>query len=221
MALGGAQIIPRPRQWRPGPPAPWAGRDLDLSLERIRAVFSGRVGRPSPVERAGARRSAVLAPFFDDAGRTHVVVTRRSWDLRHHRGEISFPGGGEDPADGGPVDTALRETEEEVGLDRAEVEVLGELDHLTTVSSDRFIVPVVGVLPGRPGGLVAQPSEVEAILQVPLEDLVVPDRYREERWGPPEVDHPVHFFEIEGDTIWGATAAMLRQVLVLLTTGAP
>lgn len=221
MALGGAQIIPRPHQWRPGPPAPWAGRDLDLSLARLRSVFTGRVGRRSPVESRGARPSAVLAPFYEHGDRTHVLVTRRSWDLRHHRGEVSFPGGGADPGDGGPVGTALREANEEVGLDPGRVEVLGELDHLTTVSSDRFIVPVVGVLAARPQGLVAQPSEVEAILEVPLDALVEADRYREERWGPPEVDHPVHFFEIEGDTIWGATAAMLRQLLLLLMADRP
>ena len=217
MARGGVQVIPRPGIWRPGPPAPWAGRELDVSLDRIRAVFTGRSGTRSPVEAHGAQRSAVLAPFFEVDDRTHVLVTRRAWDMRHHRGEVSFPGGGEEPDDGGDtVRTALRESHEEVGLDPSLVEVLGELDHLTTVSSDRSIVPVVGILGARPADLIAQASEVEAILEVAVDDLLHPESYREERWGPLDIDHPVFFFEIEGDTIWGATAAMLRQFLLLL-----
>ena len=220
MARGGDQIIPRPPDWRPGPPAPWEGLGPpDLTLERIRSVFAGRVGSPSSVEADGARRSAVLAPFFDRGGRTHVLVTRRSWDMRHHRGEVSFPGGGEEPGDRSPVETALREAFEEVALDPARVEVVGELDHLTTVSSDRFIVPVVGILDGPPVGLVAEPREVEAIIELPVEDLLGEEVYREERWGPLEIDHPVHFFEVDGDTIWGATAAMLRHFLILMSGG--
>jgi 8-oxo-dGTP pyrophosphatase MutT (NUDIX family) len=217
MARGGVQVIPRPQIWRPGPPAPWIGHELDVSVERIRLVFGGRVGERSPVEAHGLQRSAVLAPFFEIDDRTHVLVTRRAWDMRHHRGEVSFPGGGEEPDDGGDtVRTALRESQEEVGLDPTSVDVLGELDHLTTVSSDRSIVPVVGILPSRPTGLVAEEREVEAILEVPVDELLHPESYREERWGPLEIDHPVHFFEIEGDTIWGATAAMLRQFLLLM-----
>lgn len=182
-------------------------------------MFDGRVGAPSTVEAAGARASAVLAPFFERDGRTHVLVTRRSWDMRHHRGEVSFPGGGEEPDDASPVETALREAFEEVALDPARVEVVGELDHLTTVSSDRFIIPVVGILDGPPVGLVPEPTEVEAIIELPVDDLLAPGVYREERWGPPEIDHPVHFFEVDGDTIWGATAAMLHHFLILVSGG--
>lgn len=218
MARGGVQVIPRPDVWRPGSPPPWADLGpLDVSVGRIREVFRDRAGIPSPVEARGAPRSAVLAPFYDAGGTTHVLVTRRSWDMRHHRGEVSFPGGGEEPGDGGDtVRTALRESQEEIGLDPTAVEIVGELNHLTTVSSDRSIVPIVGLLSRPPRGLVAQPSEVEAIIEVPVAELLHPDSYREERWGPLDVDHPVHFFEIEGDTIWGATAAMLRQFLMLM-----
>jgi 8-oxo-dGTP pyrophosphatase MutT (NUDIX family) len=155
----------------------------------------------------------VLAAWYLRDGEPHVICTRRSWNLRTHRGEVSFPGGGEEPGDASLHDTALREAWEEVGLPPESVEVLGELDHLTTITSDRFIVPVIGLLAAPPTGLVAQESEVEAILEVPLSALLHPDAYREERWGPLSIDHPVVFFEIEGDTIWGATGAMLRQFL--------
>jgi len=157
-----------------------------------------------------------LVACYERDGEPHVLCTRRSWELRTHRGEVSFPGGGADPEDPDLIHTALREATEEIGLQPDVVEVLGELDHLTTITSDRFIVPYVGVLDRPPVGLVAAESEVEAILEVPLAALTHPDAYREERWGPPEIDFPVVFFEIEGDTIWGATGAMLRQFLHLL-----
>src|SRR5439155_8384135 len=123
------------------------------------------------------------------------------------------------------VNAALREAHEEVGLDPATVEVLGELDHLTTITSRSFIVPFVAVLPDRPS-LVPNPGEVDAVLHVPVAELLLDDVYREERWPfvtrpawfPPDVPftpgadlRPIFFFELVGDTIWGATAAMLRH----------
>ena len=218
MPLGGDQEIPRPRTWRPGTPAAWSPSLIDeLSLDLIRSTFVGRVGRPSPVEGAGARESAVLAPFYEEGGELFLLATRRSWALRTHRGEVSFPGGGAEPHDSDLTATALRESAEEVGLDPTSVAVHGELDHLSTVSSDRFIVPFVATLDGPPTNLVPQQSEVDKILHVPVRELLLPGRYREERWGPDHIDYPVHFFEVEGDTIWGATAAMLERFFVLLS----
>jgi 8-oxo-dGTP pyrophosphatase MutT (NUDIX family) len=215
VSLGGAQEIPRPPDWRPGDPRPWVDAiGTDEFFATVRSVYAGRVGAPAAVEgRPGIRRSAVLAAWYLRDDEPYVLCTRRSWNLRTHRGEVSFPGGGEEAGDASLHETALREAWEEVGLDPASVEVLGELDHLTTVTSDRFIVPVVGLLDAPPVGLVAQESEVEQILEVPLSALLHPDAFREERWGSLGIDHPIAFFEIEGDTIWGATGAMLHQFL--------
>jgi 8-oxo-dGTP pyrophosphatase MutT (NUDIX family) len=143
------------------------------------------------------------------------VLNRRAQHLRSHRGEVSFPGGGQD-GDEDLITTALRESCEETGMDRSSVEIIGELDHLETVTSRSFIVPYVGVLPGRPD-LEPNPAEVELILHVPLDELLLDGVYREERWGLPPLDRPIHFFEVVGDTIWGATAHMLRGFLALIT----
>jgi len=216
---GGPQRIPRPPGTRPGDPPPWASLAEDArrpTLDGIRrALAGGPPPRRSPVEAVTSRFSAVLVPLYEDGGDVHVVLTRRAWHMRSHTGEVSFPGGKQEPGES-LWDTALREAQEEVALDPASVEQVGELHHLATVTSRASIVPYVGVLPGRPE-LRPNPDEVDAVLHVPLPELLHPDTYRQERWGVPGLDRPIHFFEIPGDTIWGATAAMLVDLLARLT----
>ena len=163
---------------------------------------------------ASPRQSAVLAPLYDGEAGPTVVLTRRAAHLRNHRGEVSFPGGRQEDHDADLVATALREAHEEIGLDPTAVEIIGRLDQLSTFVSRSMIHPFVGVLPGRPEGLVADPGEVEHILHVPLAELVDPEAFHEELWRFPDgADRSLTFFEIEGDTVWGATARMLRQLL--------
>jgi 8-oxo-dGTP pyrophosphatase MutT (NUDIX family) len=219
---GGDQVIPRPLRTTPGAPAPWA--DLPASarrstLDEVRRTFA-EIGPALRAEREGLpgldRASAVLAPLYEDGGELHVVLTRRTWSLRSHQGEVSFPGGRQDEGED-LTGTALRESQEEVHLDPASVEIVGELDHLATVTSRSFIVPYVGALAARPH-LVANPSEVEAVLHVPVAELLDPAIFREERWEfPGGYTRPIFFFELVGDTVWGATGAMLRQLLGLMT----
>lgn len=219
LSRGGAQVIPRPASIRPGSPPPWidlAPADRRVTMASIRASFAA-APEPllSPLEKTGVRASAVLAALYESGGEVYVVLTRRAQHLRAHRGEVSFPGGGQDPGEDLRT-TALREAGEEVGLDPAGVEIIGELDHLQTVTSRSYIVPYVAVLAGRPT-LEANPSEVELILHVALSDLLDPAIFREERWGVAPLEFAVQFFEIPGDTIWGATGRMLRNLLGVLT----
>jgi len=187
-----------------------------FTLPAIReALARADTPRPSRLEGTGVRASAVLAPLYEHDGEVHVVLTRRAQHLRSHRGEVSFPGGGQDPGEDLRT-TALREAHEETRLDPTSVEIIGELDHLETVTSRSYITPYVGALPARPE-LEPNPSEVEKILHVRLLDLVGPAVFREERWGLPPLDRPIYFFEVVGDTIWGATAFMLRNFLALVT----
>jgi 8-oxo-dGTP pyrophosphatase MutT (NUDIX family) len=164
---------------------------------------------------ASGLASAVLAALYEEHGEVLVVLTRRAQHLRSHRGEVSFPGGGQETGEDLQA-TALREAREEIDLDPGSVEIIGRLDHLTTFTNRSFIVPFVGILAARPA-LTANAGEVELILHVPLNDLLAEGVFREERWGVPPLDRPQMFFEIVGDTIWGATAAMLRNLLALAT----
>lgn len=216
---GGPQRIPRPSGHRPGARAPWArlsDAERTVTVAGLRSRFDaiGPACR-SPREGHVDRASAVLAAVYEHAGESWVILTRRSAALRVHSGEVSFPGGGQDAGED-LQDTARREACEEVGLDPGLVEIIGELDHLSTITSNSFIVPFVAVLAHRPQ-LSPNPGEVDAVLHVPLAELLDPAHFREERWDIFGVDRPMWFFELVGDTVWGATAAMLRQLLGFAT----
>lgn len=158
-----------------------------------------------------ARHSAVLVTLAEGGSGPEVLLTRRSWQLSSHRGEISFPGGRTDPGET-PQDTALREAREEVGLDPAAVDVRGELEHLNTVVSRSYIVPKVATV-AEPMPLVAQTMEVDRVLWVPLAEFTRDDTYRSEVWGVGSTRRTLHFFELDDETVWGATAHMLVDLL--------
>jgi 8-oxo-dGTP pyrophosphatase MutT (NUDIX family) len=189
---------------------------LQVTTEEIVRVVRGTDVNDVGADFSGVRPSAVLVLLADDAdGNAGVLLTRRSSTLRNHSGEISFPGGRIDPGET-EIDAALREANEEVGLDPAMVEVVGELDHLATVVSRSHIVPVVGRVPTQ---LVLAPAsaEVERVLWVPLGEFVRDDTYRAERWTVPpglgKGERVLYFFELDDETVWGATAHIIVDLL--------
>ncbi len=153
-------------------------------------------------------RAAVLVPLYEEDGLLRLVLTRRPEDMRTHAGDVVFPGGMIDPADGGPVDTAIRETWEEVGIPPDHVEVLGGLPPATTRSEEMLIVPVVARV-RRPGVLVPEPGEVEAIIEPAVDALLDDASWRTETWG----GHRLWFYEFPEGTLWGATARIVRELL--------
>ena len=216
---GGEQHIPRPAGARPGRRAPWAdaGPRSILVPDVVDAVVAKGPARGPEITVADARAAAVLVAVFpdpdDDAAR--VVLTRRSSTLRNHRGEVAFPGGRQDPGEELPH-AALREAHEEIGLDPSAVDIVGELDHLTTVASRFVVAPFVGVLPGRPDYR-PNHAEIDRAFDVRLAELLHPEVYREEVWEFAWGQRYVSFFLLEGETVWGATARILRQLLLLVT----
>ena len=174
------------------------------------------VATHSPVRVATAeRRAAVLAPILTRGETHHVLFTRRSDDLGEHPGQMSFPGGGAEPEDDDLRGTALREADEEIGLTAPEVSVVGQLDEIETVS-EYVVSPFVGRAPDRE--YVPDDREVAEIVALPVPALTDRDNYESERR-----DHPrygsirLHFFHVDGYTVWGATGRMLVQLLELAT----
>ena len=238
-------FIPRPTSVEEGEPPPWAGRridDLDMAAVRRRLALHSPVHVEGPMA-PDVRRSAVLVPLFGD-DEVWVVLGKRSAELPSHRGDISFPGGRHDPdADRDLAETAVREAEEEMGIEPAQVEIVGELDHLGTVTTRFLIAPYVAVFHGDAHALRPTDGEVERVLLVPLRRLLEPGVYHQEIWGGagprlaergpddpsarwsggaapegPMGPRPVNFFTIDDwDVVWGATATMLRQLLDVAT----
>ena len=201
--------MPRPATWEPGPDAPFgtnAVPALDALLDRV-----NRRSQSFTPAFPGARHSAVLVALAPSDRGVEVLLTRRSMEMRTHRGEISFPGGRLDPGETA-ADAALREAHEEVGLDPALVSVEGELEHLNTIVSRSYIVPVVASL-AAPVDVLPTSPEVDRVLWVPLDEFTRPDTYRSERWGAPPTDRLLHFFELDDETVWGATASVIVQLL--------
>jgi 8-oxo-dGTP pyrophosphatase MutT (NUDIX family) len=219
-ARGGQQRIPRPPHVGAGDVPPWSSLDdgeRAIGVDRVRKAVAGAPpGRPLAPTVPGAQAAAVLVPVFSEDGLARLILTRRSTNLPSHRGEVAFPGGkvhdGETSEAG-----ALREAQEEVGIPPDDVEVVGPLEELATVAGRFVLAPFVGVLPGRPV-LVPNPAEVARIFDVAVAELLEPDVYHEERWELPGIgERPMHFFDVAGETVWGATARILHELLTLVT----
>ena len=196
-----------------------AAHPLTITVDDIEAVLADSPpGQPIVPTFPDARASAVLIALADGEQGAEVLLTRRSRHMRNHKGEISFPGGRMDPGET-PPETALREAHEEVGLDPSLVTLFAELDHLSTVVSRSHIVPLVGRLPQIIPFGPASP-EVERVFWLPLAELVRPDTYHSERWGRTPTDRLLHFFELEDETVWGATAFMLVDLLTRIGAAA-
>lgn len=140
-----------------------------------------------------------------------VLLTKRTEDVEHHKGQISFPGGGIDQGDNDIVATALREASEEIGLDPGDVQILGLFDDHWTPSG-YCITPVVGFCSRLPQ-LTPNPDEVEKIIEIPVSFFLDSKNERVEHRRRGDRDLPVYFYTYGDLIIWGATAAMLRSIL--------
>ena len=185
-------------------------------VELSRAVLARH--EPRRLQRPEAMPAAVLVPLIHHGGSDRVILTVRSYDVEHHKGQISFPGGAVHAADQDLATTALRETWEEIGVKPDDVEVFGQLDDIVTISN--FVVaPFVGVVRSGPYEYVPNPLEVAEVIEPPIAHLLDPTNLVwEEREGVDTVVRsPAYWYE--GHRIWGATARMLHGLLTLLSQG--
>ena len=159
--------------------------------------------------------AAVLLPIFEKDGKCHIVFTKRTDHLTHHKGQISFPGGARHEEDKTLKQTALRESWEEIGLKPADVEILGELDDAATVTSGYRISPYVGLIP-YPYKFKIDKFEVDEIFDLPLAGLMDESIKKEENMVYADKLIRVYTFELNGKVIWGATAWILKQFLDII-----
>ena len=173
-------------------------------------LSAGELSRQVPPPPESARRSAVLVLFGKSGGQPDLVLIERAHDLRSHAGQLAFPGGGADDGETA-VQTALRESQEEVGLDPAGVEVMGELPALWLPPTNFAVTCVLAWWREESAVSVVDPLEVAAVLRVPLTQLVDPGRRV-------TVVHPLGYrgpgFVVDDLVLWGFTAAVVDRVLL-------
>lgn len=166
---------------------------------------------PPVVDLPGAEHAVLVPLYTDGTGRVRLILTRRPDHMPTHPGDVVFPGGRKEPGED-PVATATREAWEEVGLPIDSVEeVFGSLEPVTTRDRTRPIVPVVARV-ARPVELIANPAEVDVIIEPTIDELLDEDRWTQRPW----FGHPLWFYEFDEGILWGATAFMVRDLLAHL-----
>lgn len=188
-------------------PIPWF-------VEPVRAALAAAPSvRISDAEADGSRPSAVMLMLYDHAGEPGLVFTKRSQTVRHHKGEISFPGGGMDPGDATLADTAIRETVEELGVDPEDLTIIGDMSEMLTYVTGFLVKPYVAHVPAREAYAHSE-AEISEVLRVPLR--VLTDVGREAEWEARGYRFTTNVFEVDGNVIWGATGKILRDFLDLV-----
>ncbi|MGH7813655.1 MAG: NUDIX hydrolase [Candidatus Binataceae bacterium] len=197
-----------------------AKAEFDRQVGILRLKLSAAAPAPRSVLANNAGAAAVLVPIAERAGATHLVYIRRSEHVTTHRGQIAFPGGRLDAADATPLDAALREANEEVGLHPSSVEVLGALPTMRTVTGGIVVAPFAGVIRSN-APLRANPAEVAEIFDVPFSALRDPRFRGDYEWtgGGRTGKFPAILYE--GRTIWGLTYRITLDLIELLAGSAP
>ena len=181
-------------------------------IDQIRTILSSRKRRV--IEHPPFSHAAVLVPLFKKGEDCHLLFTKRSDQVKHHKGEISFPGGVVDEEDLELISTALREAHEEIGLRKGDVQIIGILDDIVTVT-EFIVTPIVGLFP-YPYPFKVSEVEIAELIEVPLASLLDDECFSKKeivRGGQKEV---VYAYEYEKHIIWGATARILKQFLDLI-----
>lgn len=160
------------------------------------------------------KQSAVLIPLIEVNNALQVLLTKRAQHLKHHPGQISFPGGKVEPTDISPIETALREAHEEIGLKPENVQVIGQLDNYQTLTGFN-IRPIVGLIQPQEKYIIDQ-NEVAEIIQVPLQHFINKEQQVTLMVERKQLSYPLHFMPYQGHNIWGATAAILNDLCLHL-----
>jgi len=181
-------------------------------IDGIRNILSTRKRRV--IEHPSFSHAAVLVPLFKKGEDCHLLFTKRSEEVKYHKGEISFPGGVADEEDSELINTALREAFEEIGLKENDVQIIGLLDDIVTIT-EFIVTPIVGLFP-YPYPFKVSEVEIAELIEVPLSFLLEEGRFSESeifRGGQNEI---VYAYQYEKHIIWGATARILKQFLDLI-----
>jgi 8-oxo-dGTP pyrophosphatase MutT (NUDIX family) len=187
------------------------GKDFTDELQKILAHRQRRV-----IDHPALTHAAVLMPLFNKHDDCHILFTRRTQLVKHHKGQISFPGGMFDEDDQELRNTALREAYEEIGLEEKDVHIIGGLDDIVTVT-DFIVTPFVAYFP-YPYRFKLSEIEIDELIEVPLSFLLDPECFSERENDDEYGKRTIYTYQYREYTIWGATALILKQLLELIPT---
>jgi 8-oxo-dGTP pyrophosphatase MutT (NUDIX family) len=176
--------------------------------DRLAAILSSREKVTLQVE--AQTPAAVIIPVFERDGEPWMVFTRRTQHVKHHKGEISFPGGARDDSDDDLAATAVRETVEELGIDPDQIDIVGELDDYPTFVTNYLVTPFVAMIPEQ-HSFAHSEREVHEVIELPVREMA--DAMRTEDWSDRGRPFPMYFYETRGYTIWGVTGHILQRFL--------
>ena len=161
------------------------------------------------------RLGGVMILLYEHDGDVYLPLMRRPDYDGVHSGQVSFPGGKHEKEDADLIETAIRETEEEIGVHRSQIEVIGTMSEFFISASNFQVLPVVGYVSGRPS-FVPDPVEVAAVIEAPLSDLLNPGYQRVKEMDVRGYRLRTPYFDVMGNTVWGATAMMLSEFVEVL-----
>ncbi|MGW8123440.1 NUDIX hydrolase [Roseivirga echinicomitans] len=209
MRFSNIETVANELRFRLGLPLP--GRDAQIRMAPIpvdESRFNEMVNRP-------AKPGGVMVLLYPKNGELYLPLMKRPGYIGAHGGQVSFPGGKSEKHDLNLVDTALRETEEEIGVKSTEISVLGQLSELFITASNFKVSPTVGIIDHAPL-FIPDPYEVEAVLEVPISQFYNLEKrgVEEMRFGKYVIHSP--YFNVDGHLVWGATAMMLSELLAVM-----
>ncbi|MBL7994584.1 CoA pyrophosphatase [bacterium] len=188
--------------------------NLDVCRNLIRSIYDKHDKRR--IETGSQIPASVLIPFFEKDGQTFILFAKRTQTVRHHKGQISFPGGALDGIDKDLLHAALRETEEEIGIKKDNVDVIAELDDMVT-PTNFHVTPFVGIIP-YPYEFNLNPHETAELIEIPLSHLLNNQYHRLGYRRFLNRTYEIHYYDYKEHTVWGVTGLILFELLEKLRT---
>ena len=186
--------------------------------EKFYALIKEKLDKRTPVTyryaKVSGKKAAVVIPLFYKESEPCLLFTKRTDKVEHHKGQISFPGGAHEPGDRDLLQTALRETWEEMGIRRKDMTVIGRTDNFLT-NTNFMVTPFVAHFP-HPYTYHINEDEIDEVIEVPLRRLMQPDIFKIEKWQRNGILWDIHYYRYNGQVIWGVTGFLLSNFLSLI-----
>ena len=186
----------------------------DQLYDLIETRLGNRIPKVHKYADVPFRKAAVIIPIFFKDQQAHLLFTKRTDKVGHHKGQISFPGGTHDSSDAHLQETAIRETWEEMGINKNDLNIIGSTDKFLT-NTHFLVTPFVAHFK-YPYPFTINEDEIEHVIEVPLRHLISPDNFEMNQWEKDGILWDIHYYKFSGEMIWGVTGFLLSNFLSLV-----